>query len=364
MKEERIILATAFVAVSLIVSFASFIYVQQGAIIDEQKYYIDIVLKTAGGIGILAVAWWRWRILKRKSDDDAYLKTIEILADEPSQAAFIGVAHSFYILAKRNHEKYAKAAVVAIESSIRELSEASYYGFLSALDQHTASKGTLKERKRIPAIVEMLRIVLELRKSYDKVDYPSMNLGFADLRDLSSDVMDLNREAFRKAILNRADLRYVDFLKTTALDEACLGNAWVNIKRFDILAELNNRSEKIFYRQQWLKKYETRFFLTGNWGCDVEIYDDEIYDTYVDIFVDSRIGGGPGVQFNGMNMTGCDFRYAMLRGASFKNATLTDADFLYADLVGANFTGATGKAFFEGAIGDIPDSIKKDCSEH
>lgn len=353
MKIEKVILASTLVVISLIVIVAFFLYGQCGIITDDQKYYVDTVLKMIGGFGVLAVAWWRWHILKTKSDDDAYLKTIEILSDTRSQAAFVGASHSLLDLAKRNPRKYPEAAVVTIESSIRELSEASYNNFLATFDQSTTSKGTLKERNRIPAIEEMLRIVLRLRKDYDTRDnYLPMNLGFADLRNLSVDVINSNKKAFEKANLNRADLRYIDFLKAKPLSGSYLHGAWVNINRENICNEIKNGKNKLADRKEWMDSNQARYFLTGNWSSDVELEDDEMRAKYVDMFVEGRIGGGPGVQFDGMNLAGCDFRYAMLRGASFRNAILTNADFLYADLEGANFTGAIGKAFFEGANTD------------
>ena len=340
--------------------------------------WLDSYLKIVGAGVAFGVALWRWSILKRKSDDDSYLKTIEILTDAKSQAAFIGATHSLLDLSKRNPKKYIRPAVTAIESAIREFSLASLNDWV----EKSIEGNPHKDRKRTPAIIEMVRVMLDLRSLADKNSYnvplPDIDLGDADLRGLCANDIKGRQKYFKGANLRKADLRYVALDEEFPLEFVGVDGAWISIDPIeyiinncqeDKLKELDDAKKSSINRSSttktpiiWgraldsmeesnAKLMRTKLYLIENWSKQrFEFYVDELIKDgiYKDklkidirkIFEKSRIGGAPGVRLDDMALNKCSFRDALLVEASFRKAELKEADFTGADLRKADFSGA------------------------
>jgi uncharacterized protein YjbI with pentapeptide repeats len=363
---------------------------------DPFKYRIDLGVKIIAGIVAFGIALWRWQPVKDKAEEDVYLQAVTTLTDVKTQAAYTGASYQLLHLAKRN-KKYVKPGTLIIENAIREISEKTYQEWLEGISVDNSGKLIYPGDKKIsPAIKTMVAIVLKIRDLKCEDHLPNIDFRRADLRGLNSgDFKDI--ENYQDQLLNanfrNADLRGVDLdLSTSKLEgdlsiPSMLDGAWIgmtnskyhgNATKINLSIKLEKNLEisltPDFNEIKRLVEKGARLFLTGSWSSSV-------FENQKDLFQfgegdkTCKIAGGPGVNFDGMNLKKCDFSNAYLAGASFRNTDLKGAIFSAADIRGADFTGAklTGcsdkeekipdatfdSAIFKNTIFKFNDEIKK-----
>lgn len=304
-------------------------------------------------------AFWRVSIIDKRSKEEIFLKSIELVKDGTSHETRVGAAYSLLNLVKQNPYEYLHSTISVIESAIRNMSEESLYDWVDKLNK---IESPVIERRRIPAIKEMCEVLIKILSTFgDRFYLKPFDLGFSDLRGFDNELkmLDMNNakrqeiiKFFNKSILVRADLRHLPyhiFIKNSAYHNMNLiYNSWISVKNTDI--------ENSLYSIEELKTFigssEVRLFLSGDWSVPCKDSNTEtVSNSFLNLLRETRVGGGPRVKFDNRNMEGTDFNSAILTGSSFKNSTLKNAKFVSADLRYADFSDSKGlnSAVFEGA---------------
>lgn len=304
------------------------------------------------------VAFLQWGVSRRRAQQEVFLNTLKIMTGR-SEAAYLGASFLLKELAK-NQKRYIIPAISVIENGIRELSEHTFNDWVNnCVDKEGKMGGPIRNRKTLPAIKEMIEMVIFLRDRIKK-DAPPINLGFSDLRILA-DHHGLSPKFFpylEKANLRRADLRYLPLKIFKDMPPGSLEGAWFSLNKELILQKDTESSNKEYLTidqvRGFLNESKARLFLTGDWSLNsLKFIHDADKIQYRDIIKASRIGGGPGIRLDSLNMEECDFYSATMVKASFRSACLRNANFMEADLRYCDFTDADiTNANFYGAVID------------
>jgi hypothetical protein len=338
--------------ISLILLSSLFLFVDPDFVDRERLIAIIVTLFAT------LVAFLQWGVSRRRAQQEVFLNTLKIMTDK-SEAAYLGASFLLKELAK-NQKRYIIPAISVIENGIREMSEHTFNDWVNnCVDKEGKMGGPIRNRKTLPAIKEMIEMVIFLRDRI-KEEAPPINLGFSDLRILA-DQNGLSPKFFpylEKANLRRADLRYLPLKIFKHMPPGSLEGAWFSLNKELILKKNTESSNKEYLTidqvRGFLHESKGRLFLTGDWSLDsLELLHDADKTQYKEIFKESRIGGGPGIRLDSLNMEDCDFYSATMVKASFRNACLKNANFMEADLRYCDFTDADiTNANFYGAVID------------
>jgi len=371
---------------------------------DNAKFWFDLGLKVVAGLVAIGVALWRWQPIKDKAEEDVYLRVVETLKGENTQASYIGASYQLLHLAERN-SKYISPATLIIESAIRDISEKNYNKWTEyILDADVDKLKHYSDKEFLPAIKVMVAIVLKIREreKYCKPPLPDIDFRRADLRGLQSDdfkEIENYREKLLSANFRNADLRGVNLdLTTTTSGRNSIGfskldGTWIGMtnSRFGgknatvikLEKESNESAENSLYPDieniKYLIEMGARLFLLGSWSfSNSKSWSSNDKENDLFQFGENnklcKIVGGPGVDLSGMDLSSCDLSNSHLAGANFQEAILTGSIFTVANIRGADFRGVKSfkdadfagsnyrEAFF-GKIDEAPLDEDKDIDK-